>query len=84
MSPDERANTARLMRELAKDIDGCLNAVGSPKTNGFVLLVFPFGSPEGRRVNYVSNAMRTDIVASLKEIVARFEGRFAEPGPAKQ
>lgn len=44
------------------------------KTVGFVLLVFPYGSGDGR-CNYMSNgANREDVLVLLKEQVRRFEG----------
>ena len=44
------------------------------RQTGFVLLVFPFDSHEGR-CNYISNADRRDIVVLLKEQLRRFEGQ---------
>ena len=75
--------TDLLIQGVAKMIDRKLNGdgadelLGNPKArqNGFVLLVFPFGGPEGARTNYVSNGDRHDILTALKEIVARFEGQ---------
>lgn len=70
------------LKALASGIDRILNgeARGPDRANGFVLLAFPFGSQDGRRVNYISNAERADMLAALKEIVARFEGRVQETG----
>lgn len=74
------ADTAEFMRRTAKALDRLLNgeAVGDDRPNGFVLLVFPFGVDDGRRINYVSNAARAEMLTALKEIVARFEGRVIE------
>ena len=47
---------------------------------GIVLLIMDPGSEEGRRTNYVSNCDRADMLAALKEITARFEGRVQEGG----
>ena len=47
---------------------------------GVVLLIMDPGSEEGRRTNYVSNCDRADMLAALKEIIARFEGRVQEGG----
>jgi len=44
---------------------------------GFALFVFPLGEGEGR-MNYISNARREDMLAALKEFIARNEGRFEE------
>lgn len=50
-----------------------LGEILGPDT-GFVLLVFPFESDEGR-CNYISNARREDVKTLLKEQLARFEGQ---------
>ena len=67
--------------QIAKALDATLNG-DLPRKIGFVVLTFPFGDAPGRRVNYVSNAERADIVTSLKEIVARFEGQPLQGGTA--
>lgn len=67
--------TADFMRALAEGIDDALNGSARPKGYAFALFVFPFDMPEGARTNYVSNADKKDMVAALKEVVARFEGR---------
>ena len=74
------ATTRSYLREVAKGLDRVLNGdkTGPDRTTGFVLLAFPFGAEPGRRVNYASNAERADMLAALKEIVARFEGRVIE------
>jgi hypothetical protein len=60
------------MNKLARTLDQRLNEPGK-KTNGFILIVFPFEGREGR-CNYISNANRADVVTLLKEQLARFEG----------
>ena len=74
------SSTRVFLRKVAEGLDKILNGEkrGHDRTTGFVLLAFPFGVEEGRRVNYVSNASREDMLAALKEIVARFEGRLIE------
>lgn len=43
---------------------------------GFVMLVFPFGEGKEGRCNFISNgADRKDVVALMKEMIARFEGQ---------
>jgi len=72
----------KLMNALAHGIDELLN--GKPpttKTNGFILMIFPFEDHEGR-CNYISNAQREDVVTMLKEQVARFEGQPEMKGNA--
>lgn len=51
---------------------------------GFVLLVAEFDRIEGGRVNYVSNGEREDMVAMLREYLARLEGRYVETPEARQ
>jgi len=72
------AKTTALMQSLASALDGVLNGEdkGADRKVGFTLLLFNFGD-EGR-VNYVSNADRADMLASLKALVARFEGRMTD------
>ena len=67
------------MLNIAKALDMYLNGeeLGPDRSTGFVLLVFPFNSSDGR-CNYISNgADRDDIVAMFKEQIRRFEAPFA-------
>ena len=72
------------MTALAHSINEFFNGdapVGKRKT-GFVLMVFPFDSFDGR-CNYLSNgADRRDIVTLMKEMIARFEGQPDMSGTA--
>lgn len=65
-----------VMNALAHAISGAIN----PKDNnwGFVLLVFPWGDKPDNRMNYISNGDRDDVIASMKEFIARNEGRYHE------
>ena len=74
------------MNKLARDIDRGLNgkAKGADKRYGFILLVAEFGKIEGGRVNYISNGQRPDMIAMLKEYLARCEGRVAPDVSTKQ
>lgn len=78
-----------LMNALAAVIDDVLNGPppaslpGLPPARrsrrwGFVLLVAEFGRIENGRVNYISNGEREDMVAMLREYIARLEGRVAD------
>jgi hypothetical protein len=65
------------MNKVARILDGIFNgdAIGKDRKVGFVLLVFPFDSHEGR-ANYISNgADRRDVVNLFKEQIKRFEGQ---------
>jgi hypothetical protein len=67
------------MNALAEALDGIFNdtAVGRVRKVGFVLLSFEFGKVDGGRVNYISNGARADMIAAMKEWIARAEGRVA-------
>jgi len=63
------------MNDVARALDIAFNGDdhGAARKTGFVLLVFPFGSEDGR-CNYISNgADRDDIVKLFREQIARFE-----------
>jgi hypothetical protein len=73
------------MNALARGIDeifnGPLPAPGlphGPRPVCFILLSAESGKVENGRVNYISNGHREDMVAMLRELLARFEGRYAE------
>lgn len=76
------AETKNVMQSIASVLDDVLNGSHRPKQNGFVVLVFPVDGPEGARTNYVSNCDRKDIIAAMKEVVARFEGQPSQTGRA--
>lgn len=65
------------MNRLARKIDKWLNGAARPlqRKLGFVLLVAEFGKIDDGRVNYISNGERDDMIAMLKEYLARLEGR---------
>lgn len=66
------------MQTVASTLDAFFNdgKRGADRTTGFVLLVFPFGSSDGR-CNYISNgAARVDIIALLREQADRFENQM--------
>lgn len=62
-------------QSLARGLDKILNGdlKGKDRKVGFTLLLFNFGD-EGN-VNYVSNAERADMIASMKLLLARWEGQ---------
>ncbi len=73
-----------VMNATAEGLDKIFNGTTRPPKVGFVLLTFEFGRTEGGRVNYISNAERGDMIAAMKEWLARAEGRYAEPSDTKQ
>lgn len=66
------------MKEIMNDIGRTLGrAIKEVDGNyGFCLFVFEFG--HGGRINYISNANREDMIATLKEFIAKAEGRHYE------
>lgn len=72
------------MVAIVKTLDEFLNgdARGEKRETGFVLMVFPFGSKDGR-CNYISNgADRDDVVCLMKEMIARFQDQPEMTGNA--
>ena len=69
------------MNDLAKMLDQYFNAGANPKRVGFALLVYNFGEDitGTGRVNYIGNGARPDVLVALKELIARWEGRYDEP-----
>ena len=70
------------MAFLARHIDHFFNGDlrGQDRTTGFVLMVFRFA--DRGHANYMSNTSREDVVAMLKEQIARFEGQPEQKGTA--
>lgn len=66
------------LNAIATLVDEIFNGTlrGPARQVGFVILQFPFGHADGARCNFISNgADRRDIVALMKEMIARFEGQ---------
>lgn len=75
-APIEESYRAQ-MNAVAAGLDDVFNgqARGADKKVGFVLMLFEYGSHDGR-CNYISNgADRKDVVTLMKEMIARFEGQ---------
>jgi hypothetical protein len=83
-APIEDAYRAKMQR-VAGALDKIFNDedAGDARSTGFVLLVFPFGNADSGRCNFISNgADRKDVVALMKEMIARFEGQPEMTGNA--
>lgn len=52
--------------------------------DGFCLLVFAFDDEPGKRMNYISNANREDMITAMKELIANMEGRVIDAPKTKQ
>lgn len=77
---DYRAQMNAVMKTLDEFMNG--DAKGDDRSVGIVVLMFPFGSTDGR-CNFISNgADRKDLVVLFKEMIARFEGQPAVKGSA--
>jgi hypothetical protein len=61
------------MNSLAQYLDRFFNGPELSRKTGFILMTFEFG--DKGRCNYISNAVRDDVVVLLKEQLARFEGQ---------
>ncbi len=69
-----REQITKVVQELDLIFNGKIG--GPDRQTGFVLLVFPFGDEGQGRCNFASNgADRRDIVALMREMIARFEGQ---------
>tara|TARA_R100000789_G_scaffold81287_1_gene76553 strand:+ start:8047 stop:8274 length:228 start_codon:yes stop_codon:yes gene_type:complete len=69
------------MNHIAQAIDEAFNGklwVGRKPTVGFILLTAEFGKIDGGRVNYISNGGREDMIAMMRQYLARVEGQYTE------
>jgi len=75
--------TVGKQREIEASARGIAKAIGSvvPNGVGFTLLLFTFDhdANEDGFLTYVSNAERVDMLAAMKEFIARNEGRAVAP-----
>lgn len=69
-----------VMNKVGGTIDSILNdgKKGNDREHGFALLVFPFKNSSDPRMNYISNAIREDMLVAMKEFIARAEGTYKE------
>lgn len=75
MSPKDYKRVHDQMQEIANSVKAQL-----PEGFGFVVFVFPFGTSEEDepRMNYVSNARREDVIATLREWIAKTSRGYAK------
>ncbi len=74
-----QAKYREMMNGVAAALDDTFNP-SRPKKVAFVLFMAEFGAIEGGRVNYISNGDRADMIAMVKEWLARAEGRYSHEG----
>ena len=78
--PIQDPKTRSIMNDYATVLDTMLNGPHRPKQWGFAVLVYPFDLGPGQdRINYIGNGKREDVLTAIKELAARWEGRYAEP-----
>ena len=72
---------SEFMNDLASLLDKALNGdkKGKDRKFGYMITIFPFGDNPEHRFNYISNAERSTMLSAMKEVIARFEGRYSEP-----
>lgn len=73
-----------IMNEIARALDDLLNGdhcKAEDKKVWFFLACGNFNDPADR-FNYISNADKLDVRATLKDVLARLEGRLGEAGSA--
>lgn len=66
------------MNRLAGILDKYFNDNPEDKKIMFCVLVAEADNYGGGRVNYISNAKRDDMIAVMKEYIARVEGRYTD------
>lgn len=69
---------ARLMTDIGNAIGHALKETvrNTGEEYGFALLMFGLKGDESSRMNYISNSNREDMLAAMKEFIARAEGRY--------
>lgn len=72
MDPVDPKYRAQLNR-IAAAIDRVFNGDTKPKKVGFAVLLFEFGQIEAGRMNWISNAERSDMVDALMEAVVQLQ-----------
>jgi len=77
--PIEKGQRA-VMNAVAKVLDEQFNGDLRPKKVGLALLVYNFGEDIAGtgRVNYIGNGERDSVLVALKELIARWEGRYVD------
>lgn len=75
------------MDPIRPDLIEKMNGIGkilgdNSKPYGFTLLVFDYG--DSGYMNYISNANREDMIAAMKEFIAKHEGRSHDAPKTKQ
>jgi hypothetical protein len=80
----EENKLALTLEEMAEQMRVAVKAAEAqlPAGVGVALLVFDMQGPIGSRANYISNCQRDDMIAAMKEMIARWEGQPLQSGQA--
>jgi len=84
MADQIQAKYRAQMNDMARELDQRFNPPPAARTVGFALLSFEFGKTDGGRVNYISNGNREDMIAAVREWLARAEGRMPDAPGTRQ
>lgn len=72
------ASEPNFLTALMKILDNQIIPAGYGQRMGFAMLIFPFDEKIEGRIDYASNADRKDMLTTMKEFIARAEGRIQE------
>lgn len=74
------AGLRELMNDIGRRIGGVLKETvkNTGEQYGFALLMFGLKGEESSRMNYIANVNREDMLAAMKEFIARNEGRYEQ------
>lgn len=64
-----------IMNDIGRVIAQAMRETAGPRY-GFALFMFGLEGDEKGRMNYLCNCNRSDMIAALKEFIARAEGRY--------
>ena len=70
---DREQQASNMLQEIARDINKKL-----PENFGFTLLAYEFGDDNGRKMLYVSNSDREDIVNAMQEFITKTKDNFGK------
>jgi hypothetical protein len=80
--PEQEQPLEPILQEIMNDIGHIIADVlkkttaGSEHKYGFCLMMFGLTGGESMRMNYIANVVREDMIAAMKEFIARQEGRY--------
>lgn len=69
-----------MLNALASALDEFFNPDPNNKKVAFAVLMSPFGAADNGRVNYISNASRSDMMKMMDELLKRWKGFAGHQG----